>query len=91
MLPLMHGRADLMCSQSSLVSQILALGAHFSIETFLQNMERFPAQLPKVFSPQWGRNITRVALSFDSLSPSTSKTDPGCKGREMRKRKRVCH
>lgn len=84
MLPLMHGRADLMCSQCSLVSQILALGAHFSIETFLQNMERFPAQLPKIFSPQWGRNITRVALGSNLLSPSSSRTDPSSGGREMK-------
>lgn len=52
MLPLMHGRVNLMCSQRFLVSQILVLGPRFSIETFLQNMERFPAQLPKVFSPR---------------------------------------
>lgn len=91
MLPLMHGRADLMCSQSSLVSQILALGAHFSIETLLKNMERFSAQLPKVFSPQWGRNITRVALGSNSLSPSSSRNDPGSGGREMRRGEGRCH
>ena len=34
------------------LSGISALGAYLSIETFLQNMERFPALPPKVFSPQ---------------------------------------
>lgn len=53
MLPIRHGRANLMCSRGSLVSHFLALGAHFSIETFLYNMERFPAQPPEVFNPQW--------------------------------------
>ena len=65
--PLMQEKVNLICSQSSLVSQILTLGAHLSRETFLQNMGRFPAPAPKISSPKSRRNVTRVALSSKPL------------------------
>lgn len=67
MLPLMQEKVNLICFQSSLVSQILTPGAHLSRETFLQSLGRFPAPPPKVSSPQSRRNITRVALSSKPL------------------------
>lgn len=69
MLLFTHTRANFVCSQSFLVSQVGALGAQFSIETLLQNTERSLGQPPGVFSPQWSRNITREALSSKLLEP----------------------
>lgn len=44
MLPLMQEKVNLLCSQSSLVSQILTPGAHLSRETFWEDSQ---LRLPK--------------------------------------------
>lgn len=85
MLPLMHRSTGLMCLQSSLVSQVLAFEANFSIETFFQNTERFPAQLPREFSHSGQKHYQSSTELQVTVSPFSSKTDPSPRGREVGK------